>query len=66
MPEEHIEHVPPAVSPKPNVVNTNDVYDVSPQHSIRTFQGLCNLLTRHSGLKISCLNIRSLLKKLVK
>ena len=60
MPEEHIENVPPAVSPKTNVVNTNDVYDVSPQH-IRTFSGLRNLLTRHSGFKIGCLNIRGLL-----
>ena len=64
MPEEHIEHVPPAVSPKTNVVTTNDVYDVSQQHSIRTFSGLRNLLTRHSGLKIGCLNIRGLLNKI--
>ena len=58
MPEEHIENVPSAVSPKTNVVNTNDVYDVSPQHSMRTFSGLRNLLT------IGCLNIRSLLNKI--
>ena len=57
-------YVPPAVSLKTNVVNTNDVYDVSPQHSIRTFSGLSNLLTRHSGLKIGCLNIRGLLNKI--
>ena len=47
-----IENVPPVVSPKTNVVNTNDVYDWSPQHSIQTFSGLRNLLTRHSGSKI--------------
>ncbi len=41
-----------------------DVYDVSPQHSIRTFPGLRNLLTRHSGLKIGCRNIRGLLNKI--
>ena len=59
-----IENVPPAVSPKTNVVNNNDVYDVSPQHSIQTFSGLRNLLTRHSGSKIGCLNIRGLLNKM--
>ena len=64
MAEEHIENVPPAVSPKTNAMNTNDVYDVSPQHSIRTFSRLRNLLTRHSGLKIGCLNIRGLLNKI--
>ena len=50
--EEHIENVPPAESHKTNVVNTNDVYDVPPQHSIRTFSGLRNLLTRHRGLPV--------------
>ena len=39
---------------------------MSPQHSIRTFSGLRNLLTRHSGFKIGCLNIRSLLNKIDK
>ena len=38
MPEEHIENVPPVESHETNVVNTDDMYDVSPQHSIRTFQ----------------------------
>ena len=52
------------VSPKTNVVNTNDVYDVSPQHSIQTFSGLRNLQTRHSGLKIGCLNITDVLNKM--
>ena len=38
MPEEHIENVPPVVSNKTNVVNTNYVYDdiVSPQNSRTT------------------------------
>ena len=53
MPEEHIENVPPVESHETNVVNTDDV---SPQHSIQTFSGLRNLMTRQSGFKIGCLN----------
>ena len=64
VPEEHIENVPPAESHKTNVVNTDDMDDVSPQHSIRTFSGLRNLLTRHSGFKIGCFNIRGLLNRI--
>ena len=36
-------NVTPDVSRKTNVANTNDVCDVSAQHSIRTFSGLRNL-----------------------
>ena len=64
MPEEHIENVPPVESHETNVVNIDDMYDMSPQHSIRKFSGLRNLLTRHSGFKIGCLNIRGLLNKM--
>ena len=64
MPEEHIENVPPVESHETNVVNTDDMYDVSPQHCMRTFSGLRNLLTRHSGFKIGCLNIGGLLNKM--
>ena len=64
MPEEHIENVPPVESHETNVVNTDDMYDVSPQHSMRTFSGLRNLLTRHSDFKIGCLNVRGLLNKM--
>ena len=42
-------NVTPDVSRKTNVANTNDVCDVSAQHSIRTFSGLRNLFTRHNG-----------------
>ena len=38
--------------------------DVSVQHSIRSFSGLRNLFTRHTGLKIGCLSIRGLLNKI--
>ena len=54
----------PDVSRKTNVAKTNDVCDVSAQHSIRTFSGLRNLFTRHNGSKIGCLNIRGLLNKI--
>ena len=40
------------------------MYDVSPQHSIRTFSGLRNLLTIHKGFQIGCLNVRGLLNKM--
>ena len=52
------------ISRKINVANTNDVCDVSAQHSIRTFSGLRNLFTRQNGFKIGCLNIRGLLNKI--
>ena len=56
MPEEHIENVPPAVSPKTNVVTTNDLYDVSPQHSIGSLniRGLLNKIDEMRTIVTEC------------